>query len=160
MKKVLIFGIFIFMTKWNFMLNWIEHEKSFITSGPGCTHRSYCRFCCALAQMGTKLKGCEWFTGVYTSKTSTKNKIPTQSCVRWENWLIAYFRNKRKGNRPMIPAHYKVVIKAVYTQQSHNVTTTSLQRRCNVMTLQRRCYDVIVTLCVCWVFFSRPAKFH
>ena len=29
MKKVLIIGIFIFMTKWNFMLSWVEHEKSF-----------------------------------------------------------------------------------------------------------------------------------
>ena len=34
MKKVLIVGIFIFMTKWNFMLSWGEHEKSFITLGP------------------------------------------------------------------------------------------------------------------------------
>ena len=29
--------------------------------------------------------------------------------------------------------------------------TTSLQRRCNVTTLQRRCKDVDATLCVCWV---------
>ena len=34
MKKVLIAGIFIFMTKWNFMLSWAEHDKSSITSGP------------------------------------------------------------------------------------------------------------------------------
>ena len=33
-KKVLIIGMFIFMTKWNFMPNWVEYEKSFITSGP------------------------------------------------------------------------------------------------------------------------------
>ena len=33
-KQVLIVGIFIFLTKWNFMLSWVEHEKSFITSGP------------------------------------------------------------------------------------------------------------------------------
>ena len=27
------------MTKWNFMLSWVEHEKSFITSGPDqCLH--------------------------------------------------------------------------------------------------------------------------
>ena len=36
MKKVLIVGIFIFMTKWNFMLSWAEHEKSFITSVQDC----------------------------------------------------------------------------------------------------------------------------
>ena len=35
-------------------------------------------------------------------------------------------------------------------QQTHNVTTTSLQRRCNVVTLHRRCNDVPATLCVCW----------
>ena len=40
--------------------------------------------------------------------------------------------------------------KLLGTQQTHNVVTTSLQRRCNVMTLQRRCNDVTV-LCVCWV---------
>ena len=38
------------MTKWTFMLCWVEHEKSCITSGPGC----------------------EWFGGVYTSTKSTK----------------------------------------------------------------------------------------
>ena len=38
----------------------------------------------------------------------------------------------------------------VSTQQTHNVATTSLQRRCNVVTLQWRCKDVVITLCVCW----------
>ena len=33
------------------------------------------------------------------------------------------------------------------TQQTHNVSRTSLQRRCNVTTLQRRLNDVIETLC-------------
>ena len=32
------------------------------------------------------------------------------------------------------------------TQQTHDVATTSLQRRCNVVTLQRRCYDVVYLL--------------
>ena len=27
-------GILVFMNGWNFMLIWVEHEKSFITSGP------------------------------------------------------------------------------------------------------------------------------
>ena len=31
-------------------------------------------------------------------------------------------------------------------QQTHNVETTSLQRRCNVVTLQRRCNDVVSAL--------------
>ena len=63
------------------------------------------------------------------------------------------------------------------SQQTHNVATTSLQCRCNVLTLQRRCNDVVAllgwslrrrcnfktlqrhcndvvaTLCVCWVGF-------
>ena len=29
--------IFIFISRENFMLSWVEHEKSFITSGPECT---------------------------------------------------------------------------------------------------------------------------
>ena len=33
MKKVLIVGSFIFMTKWNFMLSWVEHEKGFHNLG-------------------------------------------------------------------------------------------------------------------------------
>ena len=36
------------------------------------------------------------------------------------------------------------------TKQTHNVLTTSLQRRCEVVMLQRRCNDVVATLCVCW----------
>ena len=28
-------GILVFMSSWNFMLSWFEHEKGFITSGPG-----------------------------------------------------------------------------------------------------------------------------
>ena len=40
MKKVLIVGIFIFMTKLNCMLSSVEHEKSFITSGSDQTGRT------------------------------------------------------------------------------------------------------------------------
>ena len=37
MKMPTIVGIFIFISRENFMLSWIEHEKSFITLGPrGC----------------------------------------------------------------------------------------------------------------------------
>ena len=38
------------------------------------------------------------------------------------------------------------------SQQTHNVLTTTLQRRCNVVTLQRRRNDVVATLCVCLLF--------
>ena len=31
----LFVGILVFMSGWNFVLSWVEHEKSFITSGPG-----------------------------------------------------------------------------------------------------------------------------
>ena len=34
-KMPTIVGILTFMGRKNFMLNWVEHEKSFITSGPG-----------------------------------------------------------------------------------------------------------------------------
>ena len=33
-----IVGILPFMSKINFVLIWVEHEKSFMTSGPGYTH--------------------------------------------------------------------------------------------------------------------------
>ena len=46
-----------------------------------------------------------------------------------------------------------VVFFPANTQRHINVFTTSLQRRCNVMTLQRRCNDVVTTLCVCSVVF-------
>ena len=35
MKMPTVVGIFIFITRENFMLSSVEHEKSFITSGPG-----------------------------------------------------------------------------------------------------------------------------
>ena len=35
-KMPTIAGILIFMGRKNFMLSWVEHEKSFITSGPEC----------------------------------------------------------------------------------------------------------------------------
>ena len=34
-KMPTIVGILIFISRKNFMLNWVEYEKSFITSGPG-----------------------------------------------------------------------------------------------------------------------------
>ena len=43
-----------------------------------------------------------------------------------------------------------VTTPCVSTQQTYNVAATSLQRRCNVVTLQRLCNDVVITLCVCW----------
>ena len=35
-KNANFVGISICISKENFMLNWVEHQKSFITSGPGC----------------------------------------------------------------------------------------------------------------------------
>ena len=37
------------------------------------------------------------------------------------------------------------------SQWAHDVKMTSYQRRCDVMTSQRRRSDVIVTSCACWV---------
>ena len=33
-ETILLFDILVFMSSWNFMLIWVEHEKSFITEGP------------------------------------------------------------------------------------------------------------------------------
>ena len=45
-------------------------------------------------------------------------------------------------------------VEHLYLQPSKH--TTSQQRRCNVMTLQRRCSDVVRTLCVCWEYTLEP----
>ena len=58
-------------------------------------------------------------------------------------------RNNRKGSFLYGVVHMIGTVPAT-TQQTHDVATTSLQRRCNVVTLQRRCNDVTATLCVCW----------
>ena len=39
-----------------------------------------------------------------------------------------------------------------FTQQTHNVVNTLLQRGCNITKVQPRCNDVDATLCICWVF--------
>ena len=60
------------------------------------------------------------------------------------------------SGRDTIPAECKhFCLLFLHTKQTHNVAGTSLKRRCNVTTLQRRCNDVIATLCVCWVHVSR-----
>ena len=35
-KTPLFVSILVFMSSWNSMISWVEHEKSFITSGPVC----------------------------------------------------------------------------------------------------------------------------
>ena len=39
---------------------------------------------------------------------------------------------------------------SVASAQAHNIKMTSYQRRCDVITSHRRCYDVILTLCAHW----------
>ena len=39
-KMPTIVGILTFMSRKNLILNWVEHEKSFITSGPGLVYRT------------------------------------------------------------------------------------------------------------------------
>ena len=34
-EKSLFYSIWVFMSKWNFLLSWVKHETSFITLGPG-----------------------------------------------------------------------------------------------------------------------------
>ena len=40
-KMPTIVGILTFISRKNFMLNSVEHEKSFITSGPGLAHHIF-----------------------------------------------------------------------------------------------------------------------
>ena len=53
-KMPIMFGIFLFSSSGNFMLSRVEHEKSFITSGPGYLviytkyYKTGCRTCFAL----------------------------------------------------------------------------------------------------------------
>ena len=53
------------------------------------------------------------------------------------------------GQRKVISALHRQSDKNL-AKQTHNIATTSLQRRCNLTTLQRRCNDVVRTLCDCW----------
>ena len=72
-----------------------------------------------------------------TIKTYGDNKDlyqPAQSCS-----LISAFT-----------AQYRMKI----SQRSHDVYTTSAQRRCNVMTLHRRWGDVVLRSCARWVTFD------
>ena len=41
-KKPTIVGILTFMSRINFVLSLVEHEKGFITSGPGRTEHNLC----------------------------------------------------------------------------------------------------------------------
>ena len=50
-----------------------------------------------------------------------------------------------------MPVSILLFFRPSYTHQTHNVAARSLQRRCNVVTLQQRCNGVVATLCVCWV---------
>ena len=43
-KTLLILAIFIFMSRMNFMLSWVEQEKSFIISGPGIFHTIFIKW--------------------------------------------------------------------------------------------------------------------
>ena len=47
----------------------------------------------------------------------------------------------------------------VVTQRAHDVTITSYQRRCDVMTSHRRRSDVILTSCACWVTLRPLMRF-
>ena len=48
-KSLLHISILIVMSIWNSMLCWVEHEKSFITSGPGVNEYKAMYFTAALA---------------------------------------------------------------------------------------------------------------
>ena len=60
-----------------------------------------------------------------------------------ESWFPTYIKRLRNNS-----------------QQTRNVAGTSLQHRCNVRTLQRRCNAVVATLCVCWEYSKLPKFQH
>ena len=39
-ETALFVGILVFMSSWNFVLSWVEHEKSFINLGPGLSAKT------------------------------------------------------------------------------------------------------------------------
>ena len=49
-----------------------------------------------------------------------------------------------------IPIQQKNIKYSDRAQRAHDVYTTSVQRRCNVMTLHRHWGDVVLTSCACW----------
>ena len=84
MKMPTIVGIFIFISRENFMLSWVEHEKSFITSGPDCQWAP-CKYIRSLYV--TKLyRHCTHLITSYSFKTFSVNFI----CIRilpWLHWM-------------------------------------------------------------------------
>ena len=68
-KTPTIVGISTFMSRINFMLSWVEYEKSFITSGPGIQHKIQVGMCiqqklksvCASAQSDQSLSFTAWW---------------------------------------------------------------------------------------------------
>ena len=132
--------------------------------------RQLCQNCLAPFWKGVSLKGKDllsWERIVflqdishsrrvsYTKKAYNKNtsfllfeKSPFETKQKvFSNWGVPIQLNDRVYARIVYSRKYS----KTSTQQTHNVPTTSLQRRCNVVTLQSRCNDVVPTLFVCWV---------
>ena len=71
-----IVGILTYMSEENFMLIWVEHEKSFITSGPG-EHKFKSQSNNIISVSGIiRVKMIYLFVVNHTRKTSQINKTP------------------------------------------------------------------------------------
>ena len=110
----------------------------------------------------------EWLTHVYLwrdahgfrhEKTSLPGLWPTkaQTSLLGKQTQVFWRRGPCEKNRRF---NFDATSRKLYqcrpdsiSKQSHNVETTSYQRRCDV-TSHRRCYDVILTFSAYWYWFS------
>ena len=94
-KMPTIAGILTFMSRINFMLNWIEHGKSFITSGPGnqsIVHRS-CIILAILIEWSLKSHLCQIIKEIWSwHKCSTSDRwSPAMILNLKKQWFLFGF---------------------------------------------------------------------
>ena len=75
------------------------------------------------------------------ARRESRKESRRSSMVRQTTMLHTYITDRETVNKHT---------SEMQSQRTHNIAGTSLPRRCNVTTLQRRCNDVVATLCVCW----------
>ena len=109
MKMPTIVGIFIFTSRENFMLSWVEHEQRFITSGPDITNEQkhykklheffvnvYIRLCCAEIH------------------DKSKQRCPGNAAVTKFNLLATSKQGEMTENNDNTNATYKTLSDMIY----------------------------------------------
>ena len=89
---------------------------------------------------------------IFVWHTCPKIRVITKTCLYNFDTIKPHFYIVKLGSVPFLDPVLTKRMCFVFlpSQQTHNVTRTSLQRRCNVTMLQRCCNDVPATLYVCW----------